>query len=70
MLATQSKEALVELKPFKGNIVTEVSKGARFYPAEDYHQDYYQKNPLRYKYYRYSCGRDKRLTELWGDSAG
>ncbi|HIO13863.1 MAG TPA: peptide-methionine (S)-S-oxide reductase [Chromatiales bacterium] len=70
MLATQSKEALIELKPFKGNIVTEVSKGARFYPAEDYHQDYYQKNPLRYKYYRYSCGRDKRLTELWGDSAG
>jgi len=39
---------------------------ATFYAAEDYHQDYYQKNPLRYKYYRYSCGRDQRLEQLWG----
>lgn len=38
-----------------------------FYPAEDYHQDYYLKNPLRYKYYRASCGRDRRLNELWGN---
>jgi peptide-methionine (S)-S-oxide reductase len=36
-----------------------------FYPAEDYHQDYYLKNPVRYKFYRYGCGRDKRLEELW-----
>ena len=39
-----------------------------FYPAEDYHQDYYTKNPVRYKFYRYGCGRDKRLEELWGSS--
>ena len=41
-----------------------------FYPAEDYHQDYYTKNPIRYKYYRTSCGRDARLQQLWGDLAG
>jgi len=41
-----------------------------FYPAEEYHQDYYQKNPLRYKFYRYNCGRDQRLRELWGDPQG
>ena len=41
-----------------------------FYPAEGYHQDYYQKNPVRYKYYRTSCGRDSRLKQLWGDAAG
>jgi peptide-methionine (S)-S-oxide reductase len=41
-----------------------------FYPAEDYHQDYYKKNPLRYAYYRNGCGRDVRLKELWGDHAG
>lgn len=47
-------------------ITTEVTKASTFYPAEDYHQDYYLKNPLRYKYYRYSCGRDQRLEEIWG----
>ena len=41
----------------------------KFYPAEEYHQDYYLKNPLRYKYYRFNCGRDQRLAELWGDPA-
>lgn len=44
--------------------VTPVTDAAPFYPAEDYHQDYYQKNPVRYKYYRWSCGRDKRLEEI------
>ncbi|MFB6241155.1 MAG: peptide-methionine (S)-S-oxide reductase, partial [Gemmatimonadota bacterium] len=41
-----------------------------FYPAEEYHQDYYRKNKLRYKFYRWNCGRDERLEEIWGDAAG
>ena len=51
-------------------IVTPVIDASTFHPAEDYHQDYYEKNPLRYQYYRWSCGRDQRLEELWGDAAG
>ena len=65
-LAEQSMAALVELKPFKEPVVTGISEAGTFYPAEDYHQDYYLKNPLRYKFYRYGCGRDQRLEELWG----
>jgi peptide-methionine (S)-S-oxide reductase len=65
-LADQSKAALVELKPFKKPVLTEVTQASIFYPAEDYHQDYYMKNPVRYKLYRYGCGRDMRLEELWG----
>ncbi|HUT40109.1 MAG TPA: peptide-methionine (S)-S-oxide reductase MsrA [Gammaproteobacteria bacterium] len=65
-LAEQSKAALVELKPFKEPVVTGISAASTFYPAEDYHQDYYKKNPVRYKFYRYGCGRDQRLEELWG----
>ena len=65
-LADQSKAALVELKPFKKPVLTEVTQASIFYPAEDYHQDYYIKNPVRYKFYRYGCGRDMRLEELWG----
>ncbi len=68
--ATTSRAALEKSKPFKEPIVTEIVLATAFYPAEDYHQDYYQKNPLRYKYYRNGCGRDARLKQLWGDAAG
>ncbi len=51
---------------FDRPIVTEIARATEFYPAEDYHQDYYRKNPVRYKIYRYGCGRDRRLQELWG----
>lgn len=68
-LARQSLAALNELKPFDAPVVTGITPATTFYPAEDYHQDYYQKNPVRYKFYRYGCGRDKRLEELWGETA-
>jgi len=68
--ALQSREVLEKSKPFKGAIVTEITQAGEFYAAEAYHQQYYKKNPLRYKYYRSSCGRDRRLTELWGSAAG
>ena len=61
----RSLAALEKSKPFKEAIVTEVVAASKFYPAEQYHQDYYIKNPVRYKYYRTSCGRDGRLQQLW-----
>ena len=67
-----AKASLAELqksKPFKQPVVTEIALAGTFYPAEDYHQDYYRKNPVRYNYYRNGCGRDARLVELWGDMA-
>lgn len=67
-LAERSKEALDKTKPFKEPIVTEITPASVFYPAEEYHQDFYKKNPLRYKFYRYNCGRDQRLEQLWGDA--
>jgi peptide-methionine (S)-S-oxide reductase len=66
-LAERSRQAVIESTGFKA-IVTEITGASAFYPAEEYHQDYYKKNPVRYKFYRYSCGRDKRLKELWGES--
>jgi len=65
-LAEAAKAKLQQHKPFQGEIVTEIVPAGEFYPAEDYHQDYATKNPIRYKFYRTSCGRDQRLKELWG----
>ena len=65
-LAEASKAALQKNKPFKGDIVTEVAGAQAFYRAEEYHQDFYKKNPTRYKIYRTGCGRDARLQALWG----
>lgn len=67
-LAEESKRTLDKSKPFKEPIVTEITTASEFYVAEDYHQDYYLKNPIRYKIYRYGCGRDRRLMELWGNA--
>ena len=63
MLAESSKKALEE--KFNFDIVTKILKADIFYDAEEYHQNYHIKNPLRYKFYRHSCGRDKRLKEIW-----
>ena len=68
--AEASKAALEKSKPFAAPIVTEIVMASAFYPAEDYHQDYYKKNPVRYQIYRSGCGRDARLKQLWGDKAG
>lgn len=64
--ARNSKTALEQSGRFDRPIVTELAAAAPFYAAEEYHQDYYKKNPIRYKFYRSRCGRDARLAELWG----
>ena len=64
--ALASRATLEKEKRF-ARIETEVTAAGTFYPAEQYHQDYYKKNPVRYKFYRHNCGRDARLRELWGE---
>jgi len=63
-LAEEYKQDLIDSKKVQP-VLVQILPAQTFYPAEEYHQEYYQKNPIRYKYYRYSCGRDKRLRELW-----
>jgi peptide-methionine (S)-S-oxide reductase len=69
--AQAARASLAELektKPFREPIVTTIEPAGPFYAAEAYHQDYHQKNPVRYRYYRNGCGRDARLQQLWGAS--
>lgn len=65
--AAKKSLKVVQKKLEGANIYTEIQPAGEFYAAEDYHQDYYLKNPLRYKYYRYACGRDKQLQQIWGE---
>ena len=68
-LAKETRRAIEESGRLPGPVVTEIESAGPFYRAEDYHQDYYRKNPARYKFYVTACGRYDRLEELWGDEA-
>lgn len=68
--ANASRDALASSGRFDQPIRTEIRRFEAFYPAEPHHQGYYRKNPVRYRYYRWRCGRDQRLEEIWGDEAG
>ena len=69
-LAEDSKKAIEQSRILHGPIYTRIVPASEFYKAEEYHQDYYKKNPEAYRAYRLGCGRDKRLKEIWGSQAG